>query len=125
MVEPKGVAAFGEHGYSQAYQNKADRRKQEGGMSVNEGHLRRLPIDFPKHYAATGSKGPWPETLGVYVDAHRRFYVNGELTKPEDLEQKLREEWGRRIVWTVYVEGDGMRNARSCRERKSSGVKRQ
>jgi biopolymer transport protein ExbD len=66
-----------------------------------------LPIDFPKHYAATGSKSPWPETLGVYVDAHRRFHVNGELTKPENLEQKLREELGRRIVWTVYVEGDG------------------
>jgi biopolymer transport protein ExbD len=65
-----------------------------------------LPIDFPKHYAATG-KSPWPETLGVYVDAHRRFHVNGELTKPENLEQKLREELGRRIVWTVYVEGDG------------------
>jgi biopolymer transport protein ExbD len=113
-----------------------------------------LPIDFPKHYAATGSKSPWPETLAVYVDAHRRFHVNGELTKPENLEQKLREELGRRIVWTVYVEGDGdpvfedtvfamdavqglggkvvwitpmmreegLRNARSCRERKSSGV---
>ena len=41
------------------------------------------------------------------MDAHRRFYVKGELTKPENLEQKLREELARRIVWTVYVEGDG------------------
>jgi biopolymer transport protein ExbD len=65
-----------------------------------------LPIDFPKHYAAAGGKSPWPETLGVYVDAHRRFHVNGELIKPENLQQKLREELGRRIVWTVYVEAD-------------------
>ena len=65
-----------------------------------------LPIDFPKHYAATGGKSPWPETVGVYVDALRRFHLNGELTKPENLEQKLKEELNRRIVWTVYVEAD-------------------
>jgi biopolymer transport protein ExbD len=65
-----------------------------------------LPIDFPKHYAATGGKSPWPETVGVYVDALRRFHVNGELSKPENLEQKLREELSRRIVGTVYVEAD-------------------
>jgi biopolymer transport protein ExbD len=65
-----------------------------------------LPIDFPKHYAGTGGKSPWPETLGVSVDAHRGFHVNAELIKPENLQQKLREELGRRIVWTVYVEAD-------------------
>ncbi len=41
------------------------------------------------------------------MDAHRGFHVNGKLIKPETLQQKLREELGRRIVWTVYVEADG------------------
>lgn len=62
--------------------------------------------DFPEAYVAGVSTSPWRETLGVYVDAHRGFQVNGKLIKKDKLEEKLKEELGERMVWTVYVEAD-------------------
>jgi len=38
------------------------------------------------------------------VDARGRFFVNGKIEK--QLERRLREELGRRMVWIVYVEAD-------------------
>jgi biopolymer transport protein ExbD len=49
-------------------------------------------------------KSPWEETLGVYVDGKRQFYVNGKRIGREELGTKLKEELGRRMVWTVYFE---------------------
>jgi biopolymer transport protein ExbD len=51
-------------------------------------------------------KSPSQETLGVYVDGDRRFYVNGHPVPKEELRTKLSEELAKRIVGTVYFEAD-------------------
>ncbi len=53
-----------------------------------------------------GLNSPRTETLGVYVAAGSQFYVNGEAVPQERLREKLRQELGKRVVWTVYVEAD-------------------
>ena len=66
---------------------------------------RGLMIRLPPLYATTGNS-PESETLGIYVDGQRRFYVNGKVVAPENLASVLHEELGRRVVWTVYFEAD-------------------
>jgi biopolymer transport protein ExbD len=51
-------------------------------------------------------QSPVTETLGVYVDAHDEYFVNGEHIERAKLREKLSEELGKRVVWTAYVEGD-------------------
>jgi biopolymer transport protein ExbD len=65
---------------------------------------RGLLMDIRERTAMAGQKSPLPETLAVYVDGQRRFYVNGKLVPREKLGAKLLEELGRRVVWTVYFE---------------------
>jgi biopolymer transport protein ExbD len=67
---------------------------------------RGLLVNIPGRYATVWHKSPWPETLVVYVDAQRNFYVNGKHVPREELLVKLREELGKRMVWTVYFEAD-------------------
>jgi biopolymer transport protein ExbD len=52
------------------------------------------------------ARSPWAETLGVYVDARGQFYVNGEPVARKELRSKLKEELGKRMVWTVYFQAD-------------------
>jgi biopolymer transport protein ExbD len=56
--------------------------------------------------SAVLQKSPWTQTLSVYVDARRRFYVNGELVPREKLRERLLEELKHRAVWTAYFEAD-------------------
>ena len=63
-------------------------------------------IDLKTPTTMAVASSPWQETLSVYVDARGRFLVNGQFVKTEQLAQKLEEEFGKRVVWTVYVEAD-------------------
>ena len=56
--------------------------------------------------ALVWGKSPWSETLGVYVRAPGRFFINGEEIKRDDLRTKLLERLGGREGWTVYFEAD-------------------
>jgi len=53
-----------------------------------------------------GPNSPRTETLGVHVAAGNRFYVNAQVVPREQLREKLSQELGKRVVWTVYVEAD-------------------
>ena len=66
-----------------------------------------LLVDIRERTAVAGRESPWAETLGVYVDDQRGFYVNGQPVAREKLRARLSEELGRRAVWTVYFEGNG------------------
>ncbi len=65
-----------------------------------------LKIPMTLRNPGAGLNSPRTETLGVYVAAGSQFYVNGEAVPQERLREKLREELGKRVVWTVYVEAD-------------------
>ncbi len=73
-------------------------------------HLQGLSVDFKGQDGASIAHSPWTETLGVYIKEQGRFYVNGKLVEKEKLCEKLREELGKRAVWTVYVEADSNAN---------------
>ncbi len=66
-----------------------------------------LLVNLRERNAVVWQKSPWPETLSVYVDGQRRFYVNGQPVLREELRAKLSEELGKRTVWIVYFEADG------------------
>jgi len=66
-----------------------------------------LPVDFKLERGVAVEKSPWAETMAVYVDAKRGFFVNGKPAAREELRSKLQEELLRRGVWTVYFEADG------------------
>ena len=55
---------------------------------------------------ATAVQSPFPETMAVYVDARRKFYVNGKVVARQDLGREVEKELARRGVWTVYFEAD-------------------
>jgi len=65
-----------------------------------------LLVDFRKPQAAGVEKSPWTETVSVYVDAQRKFIVNGQAVSGEELRTKLKKELSRQMVWTVYLEAD-------------------
>jgi biopolymer transport protein ExbD len=63
---------------------------------------RGLVVDFsPRNIS---HQSPWPETLSVYVDAQREYYVNGTQVPREQLRMKLQQELGKRMIWVVYFE---------------------
>jgi biopolymer transport protein ExbD len=64
---------------------------------------RGFTVNFGKPRVALWQNSPVTETLGVYVDCPA-FYVNGQRAEREELRAKLKEELGKRIVWTVYLE---------------------
>jgi biopolymer transport protein ExbD len=66
-----------------------------------------LPVDFKLERSVIVEKNPWAETMAVYVDAKRGFFVNGKEVPREELRSKLEEELQRRGVWVVYFEADG------------------
>jgi biopolymer transport protein ExbD len=66
-----------------------------------------LFVDIREQRAVMSQKGPWAETLGVYVDGKGQFTVNGQAVARAKLRGKLEDELGRRVVWTVYFEADG------------------
>jgi biopolymer transport protein ExbD len=63
-------------------------------------------VHFDKVRPAIWEKSPWTETMSVYVNGPNRFYVNGEHVATQDLAEKLKEELGKRMYWTVYFEAD-------------------
>ena len=65
-----------------------------------------LPVNFRERQAVGVEKSPWTETVSVYVDAQRRFIVNGQAVGGEELRTKLKKELSRQMVWTVYLEAD-------------------
>jgi len=65
-----------------------------------------LSVDFTRERTVIAEKNPWAETMAVYVDAKRGFFVNGKLVAREELRSKLEEELLRRGVWVVYFEAD-------------------
>jgi biopolymer transport protein ExbD len=71
----------------------------------------RIPIglfaDFNGERTVGVEKSPWTETMAVYVDAKRGFFVNGKAVAREELRSKLQEELLRRGIWVVYFEADG------------------
>jgi len=64
-------------------------------------------MKFRGQNAVTWQRSPWPETLSVYVDGQRGFYVNGQAAPKEELRTKLSQELGKRANWDVYFEADG------------------
>jgi len=76
-------------------------------MIVTErSHNYGLPIELRTHNSQVWPKSPWQETLGVYLAAGEKYYVNGQLVSREDLRARLQQELSRRAVWTVYFEAD-------------------
>ena len=65
-----------------------------------------LYIDWLERSHVSSAESPWAETMGVYVDGNGQFLVNGLRVRREELPMKLKEELGRRMVWTVYFEAD-------------------
>ena len=65
-----------------------------------------LLVNFGEQNALVRQKSPWSETVGVYVDHRRTFYVNGHPVPREELRTKLGDELGKRMVWDVYFEAD-------------------
>lgn len=63
-------------------------------------------VNVEKRNAAVSQQSPRSEMLGVYVDAHHKFYMNGRLVARDELRTKLKEELSKRVVWTVYFEAD-------------------
>jgi biopolymer transport protein ExbD len=51
-------------------------------------------------------KSPWPRTTSVYVGSDGRYYLNGQSVTAEGLQTKLKDELGKQMVWTVYLEAD-------------------
>ena len=66
---------------------------------------RGLMVNF-KWGNPPGRDSPWPETLNIYVDSERQFFVNGKQLPREHLRTGLTEELGRRVIWVVYFEAD-------------------
>jgi biopolymer transport protein ExbD len=67
---------------------------------------RGLLVKLGKPSATVWQQSPSTETLGVYIGGSNEFHVNGKLVAREELRAKLKEELGKRIVWTVYLEAN-------------------
>jgi biopolymer transport protein ExbD len=65
-----------------------------------------LFVNLRSREVVAWDKSPWQETLGVYVRAPGRFFVNGEEIERGSLRTKLLEHLSRRVEWTVYFEAD-------------------
>jgi biopolymer transport protein ExbD len=65
-----------------------------------------LLVDFRGVKTVGVEKSPWTETLGVYVDAQRGFFVNQQPVAREELRGRLQEELLRRGIWVIYFEAD-------------------
>jgi biopolymer transport protein ExbD len=65
---------------------------------------RGLWMDLKEARRVGDVQSPWTETLGVYVDGQRQFYINGQKVERDALATKLKKELGRRAGWTVYFE---------------------
>jgi biopolymer transport protein ExbD len=65
-----------------------------------------LFVNLRSREVVAWDKSPWQETLGVYVRAPGRFFVNGEEIERGSLRTKLLEHLSRRLEWTVYFEAD-------------------
>lgn len=65
-----------------------------------------LSVDFMRERTVIVENNPWAETMAVYVDAKRGFFLNGKHVAREELRSKLEEELLRRGVWVVYFEAD-------------------
>jgi biopolymer transport protein ExbD len=63
-------------------------------------------VHFDKPRPTVWEKSPWKETMSVYVDGLREFYVNGRHVEPQDLQERLKKDLGERMVWAVYFEAD-------------------
>jgi biopolymer transport protein ExbD len=66
-----------------------------------------LLVDFKEERAVGVEKSPWTETMVVYVDAKRAFFVNGKAVAREELRSRLLEELTHRGLWVVYFEAAG------------------
>jgi biopolymer transport protein ExbD len=71
---------------------------------------RGLLVKVRNHTFAAWQRSPATETLGVYLDEEGQFWMSGQPVARDRLRANLKEELGRRIVWTVYFEAqDGAR----------------
>ena len=65
-----------------------------------------LRIRVNTRSASSAFFGPTSETLAVYADKDGKFYVNGTIVEPAQLEAKLSKEIRRRTTPLVYVEAN-------------------
>jgi biopolymer transport protein ExbD len=65
-----------------------------------------LAIDLRTPAYEKWENSPLWETLGVYLSAGGKYYVNGQPVPREALREKLLQELSRRMEWTVYFEAD-------------------
>ncbi len=63
-------------------------------------------VHFEKPRMAVWETNPWQETMNVYLSGSEGLSVNGRKVATQELPAKLREELGKRMVWTVYFEAD-------------------
>jgi biopolymer transport protein ExbD len=75
-------------------------------MSFGPRPSKGLFVKWKNENAVALEKSSWPDTLGVYVRAPARFFVNGEEVERSGLRAKLIEKLSRRAEWTVYFEAD-------------------
>ena len=67
---------------------------------------RGLLMKFIEQDTVLVEKSPFTETMAVYVDVKRTFYVNGKVVAREELGEEVEKELARRGVWVVYFEAD-------------------
>jgi biopolymer transport protein ExbD len=75
-------------------------------MSITPPTSNGLFVKIQERGTTLRQKSPWPQTMSVYVGADNQFYVNSKPVSPERLRAKLREELGKQMVWTVYLEAN-------------------
>jgi biopolymer transport protein ExbD len=66
-----------------------------------------LFVNFREELMVGIEKSPSTETMAVYVDGKRGFFVNGKQVAREELHSRLLGELVRRGIWVVYFEADG------------------
>ena len=64
-----------------------------------------LTLDLAPRQLSRAVDSPWRETMSVYVSDAGVFYVNGEAVARSELASSVKQELGRRLVSTVYVDG--------------------
>lgn len=76
-------------------------------MSAQPRTLTGLLVNFREERVVGIEKSPRTETIAVYADAKRGFFVNGKGVTRGELRSKLHQELLRRGIWVVYFEADG------------------
>jgi biopolymer transport protein ExbD len=75
-------------------------------MVATPRHYYGLAIDLRTPIYGKWENSPLRKTLGVYLAAGGKYYVNGGPVSREALRERLQQELSRRMEWTVYFEAD-------------------